>query len=349
MEEDQVLDEYEVAKDNLDEKLNDYDFNQTHLEDLEDIDNGIEENISQESLDVLTIPVTRLYKQLGLNIDVVSKESLSDVVKTGWERFVELIKKVVQAVNGFIKSIINYIKKIFFKKGEKQKEDLKDVKNPTRTEILNDTDSSHVVLYLMKKYKNTSTSKIDGDYIASSLAVMESFYSALINPMISDASFNDLTVEEYAYKKLDLDVYTSKNFPMGYVLRKDITINNRHFLYFLEKISDEKSDLKEVTSITTLSKSQVNNFLEWINLLDKYMDKASRITNMMEKNMDNYSRLMKTKTGQGSHVDPKKKKQYLDNLYNIFGLLRNASHMAVDFTKTTLTLCDLSINVMKKD
>lgn len=350
MEEDQVLDEYEAAKDNLDEKLNDYDFNQTHLEDLEDIDNGIEENISQESLEVLTIPVSKLYRQLGLNMDVVSKESLSDVVKTGWEKFVELVKRVIKAIGNFLKSVVNYIRKIFFKKGEKQEEELKDVENPNKTETITegDSNSSHVMLYLMEKMKNTQTNVINISYIHHMLNKITKLYQYLISS-ISDENFDELLVTEGSYKSLNLDFLKNGDFPMGYFLEQNITVGNRTYSNLLRKLDPSDSRLKEVREIITFNRNDCLETIHAIRDMERYADKAGKVADRMQDGINKFANLMKIKTNQGSHIDPKKKKEYLDNLYTIFNLLRNGSHMTVEFIKATLSLIDISIHEMNSN
>lgn len=336
MEEDQVLDEYEVSKDRLDTSLNDYDFNLTHLSDLEDVDNGLDGNLSQESLELLSIPVSTIYAQLGLSLEEFTQESLGEVISNGWERFVVLLKRVIKSIGDFFKRIWNYIVSIFNKKGTQQKKEASEVSNPNKEVSLD----QQVTDYLFYKFKNTETTVIDATYIRRKFIQIEKLYEALLGDLDSES---DLNVDNY--KELRLDEFVNDEWPIGYRLLKDANDGVRDYKYKFQKLLPNSPELKDISDIKTADKHDVLTNIDQINHLSNYVEKGQRITDKMERNINNYNKLLMMDT-QTKKINQEKRKKYLTNLYLIFGLLRNLGHMQVEFSSLVLRYNEVSIKAM---
>lgn len=333
MEEQDVVNQYILLNNELADHLDSLDNGMKQLDTLDQIKDSMAENPSIESLSLLSIAVIPIYRKLGLeDFDTISKESIGDIVKAGTDKALEIIKTIIEKFKKLWQWIKDQYKKLFKKKAEDQinraeenKENIKSVEyNPS-----NEDENNNRLKHVSRIFKCDTKETIDTQYILEKEKLLEDTLHYFVD------EYGELDPERL--KVINMDKFIHQHYPCGYIFTK----HEEHYLW--DKISPDKEILNKVISPSSAEEiSKIDTAA--IRLLMR-LESIETIIHSIEKNYHHYYALLKRDNPDSfpSKITADKKRMYINNMKEAFGILHPMVSLIKDFDTGILTFNELSI------
>lgn len=346
MEEQDVVNQYLVLNNELNDHLDLLDNSMDKLDTLDQINQTLSETPSIESINLLTIAIKPLYQDLGLeSFEEVSKESISGIIKAGADKVNDVIQYIINKFKQLWAWVKEQWRKLFQKKIDKQikeaeenKENIQSItvtpnqstNEPIQGNGLTKTNLEEKSRHAAKIFMCSEKTVIDINYIRKKGVLLENFIHYFI---VESGELDPMRLKE-----INMDKFTLENYPCGFEFIKD------KGNYTFTKVPANRLIKNEIVSPSNVEQIKELDTIAtrlWIKVSD-----IDHISNQIEKNYHQYFNLLKISNPDslGKKITNKDKKAYISKIKESYRLLQSILNVVIELDKGILVFNELSIS-----